>query len=152
MSEKIARLVAGERHYLALPPNENPQLWTIDDVIEHKAESVLLCDLRRAYRGYLRIVGDHGRQFWLKELAKLAGIQPNTMDVWTRSGIVRASVAGSRGNGADRRFDFLDGFVAGVSGTLRRHGAGYALMAQAADLLYATFAPEKAPVPILEAN
>ena len=96
-------------------------------------------DMDKAWTGFRRVVGDDpDATFSIVDVAGFAGITKATAHKWLRRGILRASVQPAVGSGTPVVFDWVDAFIAGVIGSLSRHGVPLtALQAIGTELFHA---------------
>jgi hypothetical protein len=151
-SENLMRVLSSDQHYLVIT-GDGPRLKSIGELIEASGKALFVMDLRKAGVHFHRLAKDYHRQFSMLEMAKIAGLDSkDTVETWYRHGLFRASILGSRGQGADRRFSYLDAFVIGVIGSLKRHGLRYKSLDKVTDLIYRTVGSTKVGTVPAEAN
>jgi len=89
--------------------------------------SSLVMNAAHALEGFAGVAGEGDREFRLSEIASIAGLSYQLGYHYLKRGVIVPSVrpAGGSGRGeVEARFSWRDAFIAGVVGSLRRHGLG----------------------------
>jgi len=126
--------------YLVMLPDGEASLASEDEVLKTMCEdnTATIVNLGRALEGFARLVGENDRAFKRPDVAKVLGLDAQMVSHLEKLGVLSPSVQKPRRGGGDEfaaKFSWADTFAAGVVGTLRRHGLGYASMKAVQPLL-----------------
>jgi hypothetical protein len=98
--------------------------------------SQVVMNIGRSLSRFAKITGKADREFNLKQIAEVAGVDYATSYLWMRGGVLRASIRPASGSG--RRgsiFSWSDAFSAGICGSLRRQGLGFDTLKKVSPLI-----------------